>query len=150
MWFIHGGRATGKTTILLKQSAATGIPIMTAIYERISMYKDMARDMGIKIPQPIFWSYGRRLLSEGRYPLADGRVLIDDVEIFLDRVLIQSAGVRVEGATIFGELYELGRGTHDTFTDEALLADPVMRLEEIKRFVYGEWETKQSEESNGA
>lgn len=37
MYFIHGGRATGKTTWLLMQSAMSGIPIMTTNYRRIDL-----------------------------------------------------------------------------------------------------------------
>lgn len=102
MYFIHGGRASGKTTMLIQQSAMTGVPIMTTNYHRISLYKERARSMGLKIPEPILW----KMKQEGM-GIDKNQVLIDDGELFLDYVLMHTSGVRCAGMTICEPIFEL-------------------------------------------
>ena len=102
MYFIHGGRATGKTTWLLMQSAMSGIPIMTTNYCRIRLYKDYAKQLGLKIPEPILWK--KRQEYDG---LDMNQVYIDDVEYFLNHVLVNTCGAMCVGATIGEPILEL-------------------------------------------
>ena len=87
MYFIHGGRASGKTTFLLKMSAATGRPILTTKYWRIRFYEGYAKGLGLKIPQPILWKGSKLGMSPG------SKVLIDNGEETLNSILDHSAGV---------------------------------------------------------
>ncbi|MDO5545190.1 MAG: hypothetical protein Q4F81_05130 [Eubacteriales bacterium] len=81
MYFIHGGRGSGKTTYLLKMSAATGIPILTANYCRRKLYEDYAKAMGLMIPKPII--YGDQKLM----PMICKKVLIDNGEEVINHIL---------------------------------------------------------------
>ena len=86
MYFIHGGRASGKTTYLLKMSAATGNPILTTEYWRIRIYEDYAKHLGLNIPKPVLWRDHDTKLNSG------SKVFIDDGEITL-RHILSKAGV---------------------------------------------------------
>lgn len=90
MYFIHGGRASGKTTFLLKMSADTGKPILTTNYWRIRFYEGYAKKLGLKIPQPILWKDSKLGLSPG------SKALIDNGEETLNQILNHNAGVTCE------------------------------------------------------
>lgn len=87
MYFIHGGRASGKTTLLLKHSADTGIPILTTNCWRMRWYEEYARGLGLKIPKPILWK-NRQLGLE-----PESKVLIDNGEETLNHILRINSGV---------------------------------------------------------
>lgn len=90
MYFIHGGRASGKTTYLLKMSADTGIPILTTNYWRISFYEGHAKELGLKIPKPILWKDSKLGMKPG------SKVLIDNGEETLNKILNHNTGVTCE------------------------------------------------------
>lgn len=78
-------RGSGKTTFLIKESARTGKPIITATGVDVQQIVDMAQEMGVKIPEPISafrWINNRSYYRDSKLVLADS-FLIDDV----DRVL---------------------------------------------------------------
>jgi hypothetical protein len=84
MIVIASGRHTGKTANLINESAATGCVIVT-IDERTSVYlKQLAKQMGKKIPEPITHLdllMGNNRGSELRIP----GLLMDDTDVFLRR-----------------------------------------------------------------
>ena len=104
MYFIHGGRGSGKTTWLLLQSAMSGIPIMAANYQRIVLYKDHAKQLGLKIPEPILWK--NRKEGDG---FEIKQVLIDDMEYFLNHVLLNTCGAMCVGAAIGEPVFDLSK-----------------------------------------
>lgn len=138
MYFIHGGRATGKTSTLVIQSAMTGVPIMTTNYQRVTLYKDYAKNMGLKIPEPIIWK--NRQEGAG---LDKRQVLIDDGENFLNYILIHTSGVRCVGMAIGEPVFEL---------DNFRLADSeqgktinVRKPTNFNVYMYGEFKEGESE-----
>ena len=104
MYFIHGGRGTGKTTILIVQSAMSGIPIMTTNYHRIAIYKDQAKRMGLKIPEPILWKGKQEACG---YDIK--QVFIDDGEQFINHLLLNTCGARCAGMTIGEPVFEMSK-----------------------------------------
>lgn len=90
MVFIHGGRASGKTTILIKHSSHTGIPILTTHRRFAVMYKERAAELVLKIPEPLVWKNCRLPVEYG------SKVIIDMAENFMDLVLMSTCGVRCE------------------------------------------------------
>lgn len=86
MNFIHGGRGSGKTIILVKQSAATGIPIMVDHYHRVPFLKNDAEMLNLKIPEPIVWRNEHMEGKLGKY------VLVDNGEALLTRLLLDTSG----------------------------------------------------------
>lgn len=139
MYFIHGGRASGKTVLLLKQSAATGIPILTTNYYRIPLYKDCAKRLGLKIPEPILWKNIRLPVQFG------SRVLIDNGEETLDRILSVNSGVKCEAMAISDPVKHL---SHCFFENPLILPEEYMggRLELLDVHVYGNWDGKNLDE----
>lgn len=137
MYFIHGGRATGKTTMLLQQSAMTGVPIMTTNYHRIAIYKDLAKQMGLKIPEPILWRNRQEGQGFDRH-----QVLIDDGEMFLDYVLVHTSGVRCAGMTICEPVFELPKIEGDAFPFAQTVT---VKQASPKVHCYGEWQNSGKE-----
>lgn len=131
MNFIHGGRATGKTTLLIRQSAETGIPILTTNYGRIRLYKDYAEHLGLKIPDPILWK-NRKL------PLKDGsKVLIDNGEETINNILRENSGVICETMVIDQPVKHL----KGSFIDLRAFPNDVIggRLDCLDAALYGLW-----------
>lgn len=138
MYFIHGGRATGKTTVLIQWSAMTGIPIMTTAYHRIGLYKERAKQMGLKIPEPILWKNRQEGMG-----IDKRQVLIDDGEHFLDYVLMQTAGVRCAGMTICEPIFELPKWEADQFSFAKIITAKRMSSDV---HTYGDWDKDEKEE----
>lgn len=101
MNFLHGGRASGKTVILVKQSAATGTPIMVSTYIMARSLEDCAKMLGLEIPHPIIW---RNSQAAGGYT---SRVLVDNGEILLNRILQETSGHICETMSISDPIIHL-------------------------------------------
>lgn len=139
MYFIHGGRATGKTIFLLKQSAATGIPIMTANYRRIPLYKNCAKRLGLEIPEPIYW-------NNSRIPVQFGsRVLIDNGEETLNRILLVNSGVMCDIMVISDPIKHF---SHSFLEYPQILPDEYRggRIDFLDIHAYGNWDGKNIDE----
>ena len=89
MIFIVGGRASGKTTELIKMSAETGIPICVRHRSRIKHIINKANKLGIEIPEPIV-IYNKTSLKGCE------KIMIDDVQ----EILFDTYGVEVVCATL--------------------------------------------------
>lgn len=142
MYFIHGGRASGKTTLLLKQSADTGIPILTTNYRRLRWYEEYAKELGFKIPKPILWE-NRQL---GLKP--DSKVLIDNGEEILNHILRFNSGVTCEVMVIDSPVMHITNCFLDN--PEAFPSEVMGGKYEImdikKAYLYGEWNSSLKEE----
>jgi hypothetical protein len=88
---IEKPRGAGKTTDLVKLSAETNVPILAWNVCGSTLYKERARELGIKIPEPVRFSHGRT----GHL----GEVMIDDLDAFLYSIV----GSNVSAATITGK-----------------------------------------------
>lgn len=79
-------RVSGKTTLLIKESAKTGRPIIAATQVAVRNIESMAKDMGIKIPEPISatsWNGG--YYRGSNFNRIDG-FLIDEVDSVLANI----------------------------------------------------------------
>ena len=94
MKLIIGGRQSGKTTHLIKESAKTGKVIITFNAEHAKHVLRMANDMEVKIPQPV--PVGNLQSLRGNRNARDMGVLIDEFEY----VLYELLGVHVRGFTM--------------------------------------------------
>lgn len=81
---IVGSRQSGKTTQLIKLSAATRVPIMTAHADDSCFIKRIAQLKGYDIPEPLVFNATHTLQGvhseDGLKP-----VLIDEVQMFFNR-----------------------------------------------------------------
>ncbi len=98
MKLINKSRQTGKTTQLIYASAITGFRIIAPDYAMASRIEKMAKDMGLKIPQPMsdIEYRNRRELKKDRTP-----ILIDELQNqILDEVLELYFNAPVVAATM--------------------------------------------------
>ena len=96
MRFLIKGRQQGKTTKLIITSEVTGYPIVTVDEIRKKIIKEIAKQMGCNIPDPISYEYLRR------YPasLPIEKVLIDDAEEIIEKMFKQMFRPEVVAVTI--------------------------------------------------
>lgn len=102
MYYIHGGRGTGKTTYLIIQSAKTHVPIMVTNSARKGFIQNQAKRLGVSIPEPIVWNPGAH--NDG---LRVRDVLVDDGEDFLHHVLLYTVRARPVAMAISEQVVEL-------------------------------------------
>jgi len=142
MYFIHGGRASGKTTLLLKQSADTGIPILTTNYWRLHWYEEYAKRLGLKIPKPILWK-NRKLGLE-----PDSKVFIDNGEEFLNHILRFNSGVVCEAMVIDSPIMHITNcflDNPETFPSE-VMGGKFESMDIRRAYLLGEWGMRLKEE----
>lgn len=142
MYFIHGGRASGKTTYLLKMSAGTGIPILTTNYWRIRNYEEYAKQLGLKIPKPILWK-NRNL---GLKP--DSNVLIDNGEEILNHILRFNTGVTCEVMVIDSPVMHITNcflDNPEAFPSE-VMGGKFESMDIRRAYLYGRWVGLEKEE----
>lgn len=98
MNLIIKNRGSGKTTQLLYTSATTGKVIVAATNAACKYLKQMAKDLGVNIPEPISFydftnhKYDKNIIEDG--------ILIDDLESILPKVLSDYFGVSIYAATM--------------------------------------------------
>lgn len=77
---IIGGRGTGRSTELVKRSAATGVPILTATHNQRQYLLDLAKKMGLVIPKPLLPNdINDPTKFKGRRELELKGILVDDL-----------------------------------------------------------------------
>lgn len=133
MWFIHGGRATGKTTMLLRQSAVTGCAILVAHGNRARFLKQQAQSMGLNIPEPIVWKNDSNYCNLG--------CLMDDAEQIIDMILQTRMGLHCEGMVINGPMTTLFNPYLPESAFDSLPAASLARLnaEKVRNYTMGCW-----------
>ena len=82
-------RASGKTTLLIKESARTGKPIIAPTNYSAKYIAEQAMEMGLKIPEPISANQFDCLM--GRYNHVDG-FLIDELDAVLANIFGKPIG----------------------------------------------------------
>ena len=135
MYFIHGGRASGKTTYLLKMSADTGIPILTTNHRRLRWYEEYAKKLGIKIPKPVFWKNRHLGLEPG------SKVLIDNGEEILNHILLFNSGVTCEAMVIDSPVMHITNcflDNPEAFPSE-IMGGQLESMDIRRAYLYGEW-----------
>lgn len=97
-------RASGKTTGLIYVSEATQYPIITFNRESINYIKEMAKDMGCLIPEPLCVGDLKGNASRGRrFP---DNVLLDEAGVIIGDALNAYLGTNVVTATMTDALRE--------------------------------------------
>lgn len=92
MKIINLGRGQGKTTRLLYASEFNYIPILCATHSQKDYLVNMAKELRLKIPEPIVVSEitSNRIIGS---PAADKDLLVDEVPMVL-QCLLNSLGMR--------------------------------------------------------
>lgn len=76
-------RGKGKTTYLVHRSHVTQYPIVCADYTGVGVVKDIAKRIGVSIPEPMTVQE----LFQNRSLLTSKKVLIDEAPMVLQRLL---------------------------------------------------------------
>lgn len=127
MEVIARGRQAGKTTELIKRSAATGYYILTADHIRAEIVAQQAREMGYDIPMPVALSdYTAHRRFQGSYIK---NIYIDDADEILKRIFYK---VQIEAVTITDKRYWPGVGVAETDHKEKE-RERMSRHEEFKK-----------------
>ena len=88
MEIVNLDRGRGKTYFLVKRSARKGYPILCYSEFQAKHIKDIAKDLKLKIPEPILIErYNLNNILRGQHKQ---KYLIDDVDLFLNRLLGES------------------------------------------------------------
>ena len=85
-------RGKGKTTYLVHRSHVTQYPIVCADYTGVGVVKDIAKRIGVSIPEPMTV---QELFQNGSL-LTSKKVLIDEAPMVLQRLL----GVKIDTITL--------------------------------------------------
>lgn len=97
-------RASGKTTGLIYTSEATQYPIVTFNRTSIRYIKDMARDMGCLIPEPLCIEDFKG--DAARVRRLPDNVLLDEAGVIIGDALNAYLGTNVVAATMTDSLRE--------------------------------------------
>ncbi len=92
---IIGSRYSGKTTEIIKRSAAEGLYILTGTKKQARCIFDQAKRMGYDIPFPVTWEEFQRCKFQGSTIQKDG-LLIDEAGWLLSYIL---NGIPIKGVT---------------------------------------------------
>ena len=101
MRLLFKDRGQGKTTGLIYASEATGYPIVTFGNVQAKTIKELAKQMGCIIPEPLTVD-----VLKIRHLPSNTNVLLDEVTTILDKALKSYLGVNVVCATISDYLKE--------------------------------------------
>lgn len=85
-------RGKGKTTYLVHRSHVTQYPVVCADYTGVGVVKDIAKKIGVSIPEPMTV---QELFQNGSL-LTSKKVLIDEAPMVLQRLL----GVNIDTITL--------------------------------------------------
>ena len=85
-------RGKGKTTYLVHRSHVTQYPVVCADYTGVGVVKDIAKRIGVSIPEPMTV---QELIQNGSL-LTSKKVLIDEAPMVLQRLL----GVNIDTITL--------------------------------------------------
>lgn len=97
-------RASGKTTGLIYTSEATQYPIVTLNRISIRYIKEIAKDLGCLIPEPLCIEDFRSVLARGKRIPDD--VLLDEAGVVIGDALNAYLGTNVVAATMTDSLRE--------------------------------------------
>lgn len=89
-------RQTGKTTTLVKMSAETGAIIVVPTYHMIKEVENIAKELGLEIPNPIDTSQFMREL----YSFANKRYLVDELQTVLGLMGVDAAMLDINSAWV--------------------------------------------------
>ena len=101
MRYIIKGRQQGKTHKLIIASEVTGYPIMLPDEKRKHFIKDMAKEMGCDIPEPI--SYEHYMRYGGGSSIEN--ILIDDAESIIEKMLKNTLKTNVVAVTLTDKFF---------------------------------------------
>lgn len=91
-------RGTGKTTLLVKQSARKKTPILCPCLYSKRHIKEIAKELGLEIPEPI--SVGECVGSNLKFADGGNRILVDDAQEVLRLLVRNNFGAIVDTFTM--------------------------------------------------
>lgn len=92
-------RQTGKTTMLVKESAKTGAIIVTPTYQMRNYIIGLANHLNINIPDPITVDQYIKILVYGSLGKSQ-KYLVDELQMMLSQMNIETATVNMDNIEV--------------------------------------------------
>lgn len=89
-----GSRQSGKTTLLIRESARTGATIAVATYPMVQHVKFLAKSLDLDIPEPVTYAEIFRTYRENKTK----RYLVDELQMMLGQLNVDIATLDAEAA----------------------------------------------------
>lgn len=135
----HGGRASGKTAYAILESARTGYPILAWSAKRADELVSRAKEMGVKIPYPVFFTGERQRVT---YP-----VIADDFERVFQDYVRREFGTTVSVGTVGSPIKLIAFDSEITASDEDILDFMRPRKEDFETRYMGRWDGTERREN---
>ena len=128
MKILHGGRASGKTAYAILESARTGYPILVTSERSAAEIMRRAKEMGVDIPYPVYYTGTRQKVNE---PL-----IVDNFDRIFEDYVQREFGTRVDVCTAGSPITLLTYlGKREEARDDLMLP----RSDEFKTYLLGKW-----------
>lgn len=138
MKILHGGRSSGKTAYAILESARTGYPILAWSAKRADELVSRAKEMGVKIPYPVFFTGERQRVT---YP-----VIADDFDRVFQDYVRREFGTTVSVCTVGSPIKLISFDRKISASDEEILDFIRLRKEEFETRCMGKWGISQNEQ----
>lgn len=138
MKILHGGRSSGKTAYAILESARTGYPILAWSAKRADELVCRAKQMGVKIPYPVFFTGERQRVT---YP-----VIADDFDRVFEDYVQREFGSRVAVGTTGSPIQFIAFDSQITASDDEILNFMRPRKTEFETHCLGRWGVSKKEE----
>lgn len=92
-----GSRQSGKTTLLIRESARTGAIIAVATYPMVQHVKFLAKSLDLDIPEPVTYAEIFRTYRENKTK----RYLVDELQMMLGQLNVDTATLDAKAALFF-------------------------------------------------
>ncbi len=86
MKVLLGSNGSGKTVELIKMSSKTQTPILVNSLSHEKIYLDLARGLGLSIPNPVYGKFELRLSDKELGKVPPKKVLVDSLQEYLPQV----------------------------------------------------------------
>lgn len=138
MKILHGGRASGKTAYAILESARTGYPILAWSAKRADELVRRAKQMGVKIPYPVFYT--------GESQRVTHPVIADDFDRVFEDYVRREFGTTVSVGTAKSPIKLIACDSEITASDEEIFTFMRHRSDEFETHLLGKWGVGEKEE----
>lgn len=117
-----GGRQSGKTTMLVQESARTGAIIVVPTYQICCHVVIVAEKLGLKIPDPITTTHYIQILAHGGLERTQ-KYLVDELQTMLSQMGVETATMDEGSVSAFRPFY-----VPDGYSTRQLISDEIASL----------------------
>jgi len=131
MKILHGGRASGKTAYAILESAITGYPILVTSERSADELMRRAKEMGVDIPYPVYYTGTRQKVNE---PL-----IVDNFDRVFEEYVQREFGTRVAVGTAGSPIRLIAYDSKITASDDEIVDFMRLRSTLFETHYMGRW-----------